>query len=566
MDFFFPYLSPGKFTKLELAADNSFAADGYIEPSVKFLKRIDVSLAKNSFIVKGDLGADRFQPPFKGFKVTESTLNLQLAPDFKPSGTFKFQIGPEQRPYLTGEARAGLDAAGLMVTGDLKGKNIPGVDDATGKVRYSASEGWSGELKASKSKLPKTKKAEVTFGFRTAGGATHFYAGGQIQFDVGTGKDLTIEAAYRDDRMVYSGALVWEKPIKMVDQVRLAFTYDGDLLEGTGSSDIVYKSKFTGKITVYYRKKGDEEARLSGKGSVALKAGKADGSLDLSVSHTGVISGTGKVSYAFSDKIKPTVGVTLHPDGHLTLAGKIEITQPIQLFPEFPKGGGERDLIKVKMDFIIPGPFPGLADPMVHLGAGVRFSYGIGPGQIVNTVIEGEFDPLEENKNVKLKFTSTFEVPGHVGLTGILEAGLGIAVLGGLAAKAHAGLRIEPGFTLKLTTRAPVTAEYENGDFAFEGRLEMQGGLSLGLAIKLYAHVEAIGGALEKDFTYDVKDYTFDAGQQMTLTLAKIGYSTRTGFRAPSLDDIKISPGNLDPIEMIRKVAHSAKGAMAGQG
>jgi hypothetical protein len=349
-----------------------------------------------------------------------------------------------------------------------------------------------------------------------------------------------------------------------VDKVELGFVYDGDTITGTGSTDITYKS-FAGKLTVLYHKKGDDEAKLSGKGSVAVKTAKAEGLLELAIDPKGVISGQGKLSYAISDKLRPTVGVILHPDGHLTLTGKIELTQPIQLFPKYPKDGGERDLIKINLDIIIPGPFPGLADPMLHLGAGVRFSYGIGPGQIVNTVIEGSFDPLEENKNIKLKFTSTFEVPGHVGLTGILEGGLGIAVLGGVAAKAHAGLRIEPGFTLKLLTSVPVVAEYDNGDFSFEGRLEMRGGLSLGLAIKLYAHVEAIGGALAKDFTYDVKNYTFDVGQQMTLTLAKIGYSTKTGFKAPSLDDIKITPGNIDPLDMIKKVAASAKGALAGQ-
>ena len=88
----------------------------------------------------------------------------------------------------------------------------------------------------------------------------------------------------------------------------------------------------------------------------------------------------------------------------------------------------------------------------------------------------------------------------------------------------------------------------------------------LGLAIKLYAHAEAIAGALEKDFTYDLKNYTFDVGQQMTLTLAKIGYSTKTGFKAPSLDDVKIEPGSIDPIDMIKKIAGNAKSALAGQG
>ena len=565
LDFVFPYLSPGRFTKLQIAPDNSLEAEGYITPTLKFLKRIDVRLARDTLELRGNLGPENFQPPFRGFKFTETALVLQLAPEFRPSGRLAFQVGPEAKPYAVGDVKAGLDGTNVVLDGTLAAKNLPGIDAATGKVRFHQAEGWSGEMKATTSKLPRTKKSEVLFGFRTEGGATKYHASGLIQFDVGTGKDLSITAAWRNDKLVYGGSLAWEKPIKLVDEVVLRFTYEDDKLSGHGETGISYK-KFKGRIKVFYEKKGEEDAKLWGSGAVDVKTDKAEGQLGLEVSPKGVISGKGSVSYQFSDKLKPTVGVILHPDGHLTLVGRIEVTKPIELFPRFPKQGGERDLIKVNIDFIIPGPFPGLADPMVHLGAGVRFTYGIGPGQIVNTVIEGSFDPLEENKNAKLKFTSTLELPAHVGLTGILEAGLGIAVLGGLAAKVHGGLRLEPGFRLQMMTRAPVTAEYDQGDFSFEGRVEMQGGLVLGLAIKLYAHVEAIGGAVEKDFSHELKNYQYDVGQSMTLTLAKIAYSTKTGFKAPSLDDIKIQPNNIDPVAMIRKVGESAKAALAGQG
>src|SRR5262249_32011892 len=239
-DFVFPYLSPGKFTKFALAPDNSLEAEGYVTPSLKFLKRIDVELKKDAFAVKGNLGPENFQPPFKGFRVTETTLALQLAPEFRPSGTFKFEIGPQGKPYVLGTVKADLEGTSFVINGDLEGKNIPGVTGATGKVRYHQQEGWSGELKATSSPLPRTKQVEVVFGFKTAGAATHFYAGGEIQFDIGAGKDLAIRAEYKNDRMLYRGVLVWQKPIKLVNEVRLDFTYDGETLTGTGSTDITY--------------------------------------------------------------------------------------------------------------------------------------------------------------------------------------------------------------------------------------------------------------------------------------------------------------------------------------
>ena len=52
--------------------------------------------------------------------------------------------------------------------------------------------------------------------------------------------------------------------------------------------------------------------------------------------------------------------------------------------------------------------------------------------------------------------------------------------------------------------------------------------------------------------------------RQVLLTLAKLGYSTKTGFKAPSLDDIRIQPNSLDPKPMIRKIGEAAKAALAG--
>jgi hypothetical protein len=563
--FVFPYLSPGRFTRFGLDEKGGLTAVGSITPSIKFLKEIGVKIEGGEFSLLADLGPENFQPPFDGLRVTEAALKMQLAPQFRPSGNFGFEVGPKGKPYVLGKVTAGLEGGAFVAHGDLTGQNIPGVSDAKGKVRYSAVDGWSGQVSASTSKLPAVKQAQVTFGFSSGpDGTARLYAGGGISFDIGKGKDLTISANYAGGAMIYSGKLEWEKPIRLVDKVTLHFTYDGTTLRGTGQVPVTYTragASFTGDLTVSYVRKGEEEGKIFGTGKLGVKTAKAEGHLVINVSEKGAIWGEGSVAYQINDKIRPTVGVKLTPEGKITLLGKIELTKPIVLFPA---KGGERDLIKVNVDFIIPGPFPGLADPMVHLGAGVRFTYGIGPGQIVNTVIEGSFDPFEEDMNAKLRFTSTFEVPAKVGLTGILEAGLGIAVLGGIGAKVHGGLRLEPGFELKLTTSIPVEAQYANGDFEFSGKVEMTGGLSLGLGIKFYAHVEALAGAASKDFDWTIKNYSYDAAQQMKLTLAKLGYSTKTGPKWPDLNDIAIEPKGLDPIAMIRKAAQSAKAALGG--
>jgi len=562
--FVFPYLSPGRFTKFGIDEKGGLTAIGSITPSIKFLKEIGVKLEGNEFSLLADLGPENFKPPFEGLRVTEAALKMKLAPEFRPSGNFGFEVGPKGKPYVLGKVAAGVEGGAFVANGDLEGQNIPGVSDAKGKVRYSSIDGWYGQVTASTSKIPRVKQAQVTFGFSSTASGTKFFADGGISFDIGNGRDLRIEAKYNGSALVYSGKLEWEKPIKLVDKVTLGFTYDGTTLVGTGKVPVTYSragASFTGDLTVTYLKKGDEDGRISGGGKLSVKTAKVDGHLIINVNEKGAIWGEGSVAYQINDKIKPTVGVKLSPDGKITLMGKIELTKPIVLFPA---KGGERDLIKVNIDFIIPGPFPGLADPMVHLGAGVRFSYGIGPGQIVNTVIEGSFDPFEDGKNAQLKFTSTFEVPAHVGLTGILEAGLGIAVLGGIGAKVHGGLRLEPGFQLKLATAIPIVAQYANGDFEFEGRVEMTGGLTLGLAIKFYAHVEAFAGAASKDFDWAIKNYSYDAAQQMKLTLAKLGYSTKTGVKWPELSDITIEPKSIDPIAMIKKTAQSAKAALGG--
>ena len=562
--FAFPGMSPGRFTKFWINEKGQLCAHGTITPTLKFLKEIKVALEGDHFGMVGDLGPENFKPPFQGMRVTEANLKLDLSPEFRPSGNFNFEIGPDKKPFVEGKVEASLDGGKFVAIGTLTGKNIPGVSAASGKVRYTIDEGWSGEVKASGSKLPGAKSTDVTFGFSTKGGVTQFYASGGIAFDIGSGRDLSIRADYQKSRMIYTGELDWQNPVKFVDRVKLGFSYDGETLKGVGAAPISFKKSsatFSGSLGVTYVRPMNGEAKLSGEGTLDVKSPKIDGSVTLHVNDRGEFWGTGKIGYQINDKLKPTIGIKLEKNGKVTLLGKIELTKAIELFPS---KGGERELIKLNLDFIIPGPFPGLADPMAHVGAGVKVSYGIGPGQIVNTVIEGSFDPFEDDKNARLSFKSTLEIPAHVGVAGIIEAGLGIAVLGGFAAKAHGGLRIEPGFALNLTTRVPVEAVYESGDFSFSGRLAMEGGLVLGLGVKLYAHVEAAGGLAAKDFEHTLKNYQFDTGEKLKLNLAKLAYSTKTGVTWPNAGDISIEPKLISPVPMIKKIAESAKASLKG--
>lgn len=562
--FVFPYLSPGTFTKFGLDEKGQLTAVGTIKPSLKFLKEIAVRLEGDYFGLVADLGPDNFKSPFDQMRVTEAALKIDLSPEFRPSGHFGFEIGPKGKPpYVLGKVTASVEGGAFVARGDLTGQNIPGVSEAKGKVRYSSDEGWSGEVTASTSKLPRTKQAQVVLGFTSTQAGASFYARGGITFDLGKDKELTVSASYGNGAMIYSGKLLWDKPIKLVPSVELGFTYDGTTLTGTGKAPVVFTrsgASFTGDLRVTYVRRGEEEGKITGTGDLKVKTAKIDGGITLHVEDDGTIWGEGSVAYQINDKIKPTIGIRLSQAGNFTVIGKIELTKPVVLFPAKQD---QRELIKLKQDFIIPGPFPGLADPMAHLGAGVSFDYGIGPGQIVDTVIEGSFDPFEDGMDAQLKFASRFEVPVHVGLIGHLEAGLGIAVFGGIAAKAHGGLRVEPGFKFKMVSRVPINAQYSKGDFEFEGRAEVTGGLELGMAVKFYAHVEAAAGAVEQDWEWTAKEYRYDVAQQMKLVLAKLGYSTKTGVKWPSASDISIEPKEIDPRPMIRKLAQDAKTALA---
>jgi hypothetical protein len=114
--------------------------------------------------------------------------------------------------FYAHKVTAGIEGGAFAAMGDLTGQNLPGLADAKGKVRYNSVDGWSGQVTASTSKIPRVKQAQVTFGFESGKGGTKYFADGGISIDIGTSKDLRIDAKYANGAMYYSGRLDWENP------------------------------------------------------------------------------------------------------------------------------------------------------------------------------------------------------------------------------------------------------------------------------------------------------------------------------------------------------------------
>ena len=84
------------------------------------------------------------------------------------------------------------------------------------------------------------------------------------------------------------------------------------------------------------------------------------------------------------------------------------------------------------------------------------------------------------------------------------------------------------------------------------------GQLILKLRIDLVAELYAAYGALSHTWTWNVKDFQKQVGPELRLTLGKLTY--RNGeITWPSLDQIKLEPEKIDPIEIIKQLLETGK-------
>jgi hypothetical protein len=558
--FIFPYLSPGHMTSLAFD-ESGLRAEAEITPSVKFLGKFKVQISPDTVKLVKDIdtaamNSSAFVSRVSSvFRFTTGSISVDLA-QFKPEGTLAFTVGPARNPVIEGEVKAGEEGGAFVATGTLKpARKIPAVKDASGTVQYNSQTGWSGTLtaKSQEGTIPKST-VEAEFGFAEAGDRIRAHGKGGLTTTV-RNKTFGLTLYWDGGNVAYSGRFRWEKPFPIVESAEVDGYYNGEEMRIEGK-DITFNFRDTwkGKLSLHYVKREGAAAHFYGEGSVDVetKNKKASGNINVKVDETGELTGSGTVAYQLTDKIKPSLSVILNKGNHLTIVAGVSVGT-IDLFEAWPKPPNDKKtLITFGPVFKIPTPVPSV-DARISVFASVGYSFYFGPGQLKNTVFFGSFDPLEEDPNISLTFTSTFAMSAGFNVVGEFGAKLGVEAGWGAVA-VDGDLTITPTIGPRLGLIFPVSASYKEGDFEFKANPKIEAELHASLGISLGATISAAWGLWSHHWGYPIASIERTLGPKLVISFGELGYSTKTGPAWPDFSMISVDPKDVEPLQIMKDI------------
>jgi len=557
--FYYPYLSPGELTRVELDDQGNLRGEGVIHSSIPFLGNLSVVWSKDELKMVAPIPADKLKSPLGPvFRFTGGDLSLQLSPSLVPSGTLTFSVGPAAKPLLLGTLNATVANGAFVATGELTpaGK-IPGVSAAAGKVVWNSDTGWSGKITAATSSIPHSE-ANVEIGFATRDGRLVPYATGGIVTTV-RNTQMQLGARWDGQSLTYTGSVVVAKPLPLVDSIRLAGRYSERGLFLRGSADLVWKQYFRGTMEVEYNRDEDkEEGRFSGAAKLAVKTEKADGTLDLSFDEQGNYWGKGTIGYQVTKDLRPVLGVEITKDRRIKLTGQVMVGD-IVLVRRWPSAeGGTVPIIKgIGVKFPIPTPVPGVT-AFIELRGSLDLRYGVGPVVLRAVVFAGELYPFEDDPKVTAKLGGTFAVPAFAELQGTFGAYIGAEILAG-AAGVKGGIDITPRLRIEGEGGIRIAADYDKDGFSFDAEAYAKGRLEAAVKVALVAEIFALYGLFSHRWTYEVASVSAQIGPEVRLTLGRIAYAKTGEITWPSLSQIKVEPESIDPVTVVREMLGRGK-------
>ncbi len=289
-----------------------------------------------------------------------------------------------------------------------------------------------------------------------------------------------------------------------------------------------------GTLHVEYRNK-----LWKGEQTIAYSAdnGKLSGSIKLGVMQQEkgnlVVYGGGDVTAQLTSFLAGTLQLNILPEGTTKIAGAITVTEPIQLFPEKRT---ERELVNIQRNI----PLWAILVAVIRFRAGVRA--GIGPGQLRDITVEGEYTIGEESPS--------FRISGELFIPAFAEgyiafgAGLGLDVVlgsltGGLEAVGTAGLYGAISVIPELA--------YNNGDYTIEGTATMAAGARIKLGLQAWAEIEALWFTVWEQ-TWQLAEKTFNVGPTLALQ-AKVKH--RLGDNTPP--EFTMDSSNIDGDALVKQ-------------
>jgi len=553
----YPKLSAGAITKLDHSQETGLSGEGYIKPSIPLIEGLNIHFAFAEDSLEVTVPQKKPRSPIRGFTVTEFNFALQLLPEFKPSGTIAFTIGTGKRALMSGVITFTADAEGLLATGEVL-THIPGVDETTGTVTYRPSQGWSGIITITTSKIPYVQNANVTAALSNEG----LDLTGGLAITLPGEQKVSLNVKKRSPTSwVYIGKGEFQVP--RLKPVVISFEYDGQDVEGTATTGFVFKG-LKGDIHLKYRNRnGDVTGDVTGDAHLEIikSNGRLKGYLDVTLNKNRKFSGKGMVSYAIKPELIASADILLDKDEKVTVVGSLTFP-PYKLFDQHPNPPTRTNIFRfgpknIPVPFLSFGPF-GL---QAEIEAGLFVAYGIGPGLIKDGFIKAKVDPLEDNPDPEFELGGRLSIPIFFRVTGYVSGGL---VLDVLIAEAGGKLIVSASAELAGEAGAKFWAIYSKGEFKAEADVRLILDLILKLCVDAYAWAEA--GVwrfkVRTSKTWNLLNFPYRPGLQLGIDGLKkpISYSSTSGFALPSFNDINWITPSLDAKDALKRGIDAAGG------
>jgi hypothetical protein len=541
-------LSPGIITELNIDEAGGISGAGTISPSIPLLKGVELGIkfSGEELSVTTQIPKEKLKA-LPGMRVTKAELAMELSPEFKPSGTLDFEIGPKGKPVANGQIAVSADAQGFLAQGELTA-HIPGLDEAKGMVTYRKETGWTGGFDITKSGKEFIQRAAVHVGFSDRQGLE---VNGELGVKLPGDQNVTVTVGKKGDSWIFAGDGQFQAPGGMLEPVLIHFSYDGEHLEGSGETGVKFRG-LDGRLKVRYH-----NGKISGEGTLNVNKGRANGKIHVKMSPEQKFSGEGEITYKVTENLIATAGIKIDENEKVTLKGALEFPKPIELFKPFQ---GDYQIFSVGVSIPIPGASIGPLGVKARIEGGLRAGYHVGPGELRNLKVMAMFNPLEDKPDPDLQMHGELYISAGAHISGSIS---GSIVLDAVVASASGGLTVTATALLDGHVASQVDLHYQQGRFEVKADFELMLGLALKLALD--AFVEAQAGIapfkVETRKDWNLAAYTFDTGMQLGMkTKSPLYYASDQPFQPPSLDQIEITKPQLDVSSLLAKVFQTAGG------
>jgi len=512
--------------------DGTPKGGGKIDITQEFLKGASIGLAVEEGNLKADVTvpASKIAPPIPGLEVPEGSIQL-IMNNGDLSGVIT-GLRLVYRDFGEGTLASATISKGVVSGSGQFTISIPALAPVTGAFGYKSGR-LSGKVTVKAEHFPKSLQIEsgsitgsidekgqvglrtnmaVSLGGVGSGNIRAGYEKGKL--DLGADVSLAIPGLEGTSARIdyVNGQLEGEVDIPI----------QSDKLAGLGGNlHVEYREGlWKGEQTIAYER---DNGKLSGNVKLGLMQ-KEKGDL--------VVYGGGDITAQLTDFLAGTLGLEILPEGTTTISGAITVTEPIELFSEKKT---DRELFSISRNI----PLWAILVAVIRLRAGVRA--GIGPGQLRDITVEGEYTIGEE--------TPSFVISGELFIPAFAEAyvafgaGLGLDVVlgsltGGIEAVGTAGV-------YGAVSVLPEIA-YENGNYSINGTATMAAAAKIKLGLQAWAEVEALWITVWEN-TWQLAEWVWDVGPTLALQ-ANMSYT----FGQPEPPSIDVKTSDIDAERLIQ--------------